>query len=111
MCSGARLVTISEGEINELHVGLKGTMNALFLKDLAAKTHRGLSGRVEAGKSGGGLCYGYDVVNSVDASGDPVRGDRPIDQEQAAIVQRIFTAFADGASPIGIARQPSRLGS
>ena len=29
-------------------------MNALFLKDLAAKTRRGLRGRVEAGKSGGG---------------------------------------------------------
>lgn len=42
------IVTLAEGEINELHVGLKGTMNALFLKDLAAKTHRGLRGRVEA---------------------------------------------------------------
>ena len=31
------LLTLAEGEINELHVGLKGTMNALFLKDLAAK--------------------------------------------------------------------------
>jgi hypothetical protein len=49
----------AEGEITELHVGLKGTMNALFLKDLAAKAHRGLRGRVEDGKSGGGLCYGY----------------------------------------------------
>ncbi|MCY4318428.1 MAG: hypothetical protein OXE76_04395, partial [Alphaproteobacteria bacterium] len=39
-------------------------MNALFLKDLAVKTHRGLRGRVVAGKSGGGLCYGYDVVKS-----------------------------------------------
>ncbi len=28
------LHTIAEGEISELHVGLKGTMNALFLKDL-----------------------------------------------------------------------------
>ena len=37
-------------------------MNALFLKDLADKTRRGLEGRVEAGRSGGGLCYGYDVV-------------------------------------------------
>jgi hypothetical protein len=50
---------LAEGEISELHVGLKGTMNALFLKDLAAKTHRDLRGRVEDGKSGGGLCYGY----------------------------------------------------
>lgn len=33
--AGASIVTLSEGEISELHVGLKGTMNALFLKDLA----------------------------------------------------------------------------
>ena len=46
------IVTLAEGEINELHVGLKGTMNALFLKDLAAKTHRGLRGRVGEGPLG-----------------------------------------------------------
>ena len=40
-------------------------MNALFLKDLAEKTHRGLRGRVESGKAGGGLCYGYRVVKSL----------------------------------------------
>ena len=44
--AGIRLVTLAEGEITELHVGLKGTMNALFLKDLADKTRRGLEGRV-----------------------------------------------------------------
>ena len=31
--AGVMIVTLSEGEISELHVGLKGTMNALFLKD------------------------------------------------------------------------------
>lgn len=62
---GIKIVTISEGPINELHVGLKGTMNALMLKDLAQKTHRGLRGRVEQGKSGGGLCYGYNVVKNL----------------------------------------------
>ncbi|KND59714.1 hypothetical protein BVER_00451c [Candidatus Burkholderia verschuerenii] len=56
--AGVTIVTLAEGEISELHVGLKGTMNALFLKDLAMKTHRGLRGRVEKGKAGGGLCYG-----------------------------------------------------
>ena len=74
------IVTLAEGEINELHVGLKGTMNALFLKDLAAKTHRGLRGRVEKGCSGGGLCYGYDVVTNFDAAGEPVRGERRISE-------------------------------
>uniref|UniRef100_UPI001C052EA4 recombinase family protein n=1 Tax=Gluconobacter sp. P1C6_b TaxID=2762619 RepID=UPI001C052EA4 len=38
--AGVRIVTLSEGEVSHLHVGLKGTMNALFLKDLAEKTHR-----------------------------------------------------------------------
>jgi len=43
-----RIHTLAEGDINELHVGLKGTMNALFLKDLAAKVRRGQRGRAEA---------------------------------------------------------------
>ena len=40
-----KLITLSEGEIGELHLDLKGTMNALFLKDLAQKTRRRLEGR------------------------------------------------------------------
>ena len=103
--AGVTVVTLAEGEISELHVGLKGTMNALFLKDLAAKTHRGLRGRVEAGKSGGGLCYGYDVVKSFDGSGDPVRGGRTVNEAEAEIVRRVFREFADGASPRAIARR------
>ncbi len=49
--AGVKLWTIAEGEVGELHIGFKSTLNALYLKDLAAKTHRGLSGRIEAGKS------------------------------------------------------------
>jgi DNA invertase Pin-like site-specific DNA recombinase len=101
--AGVQIVTLAEGEISELHVGLKGTMNALFLKDLAAKTHRGLRGRVEKGKAGGGLCYGYDVVKRVDSEGEPVRGERKINEAEAAIVRRIFREFAVGKSPRAIA--------
>ena len=53
---GVRLWTVAQGLITELHVGLKGTMNALYLKDLAQKTHRGLEGRVRSGRSGGEIC-------------------------------------------------------
>lgn len=42
--SDVKIVTLSEGEVTHLHVGLKGTMNALFLKDLADKTRRGQRG-------------------------------------------------------------------
>ena len=101
--AGIRLVTLAEGEINELHVGLKGTMNALFLKDLAAKTHRGLRGRVEAGRSGGGNAFGYTVVRERDAGGEAVRGQRRIDEAEAAVIRRLFSDFASGRSPRSIA--------
>ncbi len=103
--AGIRLVTLSEGEISELHVGLKGTMNALFLKDLAQKTRRGLEGRIRQGRSGGGLCYGYDVVREVDAAGSPVAGGRRINEAEARIVRRIFELYAGGQSPRAIAKR------
>ncbi len=102
---GIKLFTQAEGEISELHVGLKGTMNALFLKDLRIKTHRGLEGRVRRGQSAGGRAYGYDVLKQRDADGEPVRGLRQINENEAAIVRRIFEAFRSGRSPRSIARQ------
>jgi site-specific DNA recombinase len=108
--AGVPIVTLAEGEISELHVGLKGTMNALFLKDLAMKTHRGLRGRIEKGKAGGGLCYGYRVVKKLDVSGEPIRGDREIVPEEADIVCRIFREFASGKSPKAIAVELNKEG-
>ncbi|MGI8725991.1 MAG: recombinase family protein [Methyloceanibacter sp.] len=64
-----KLFTLAEGEISELHVGLKGTMNALFLKDLAQKTRRGQRGRVEAGKIPGGNSYGYQIIRKLQDDG------------------------------------------
>ena len=101
--AGVKIVTLAEGEINELHIGLKGTMNALFLKDLAQKTHRGLRGRAEQGKIPSGLCYGYNVVRRFDANGEPIRGEREINEEQARIIRRIFGEYVNGLSPHTIA--------
>ncbi|MGE0132384.1 MAG: recombinase family protein [Blastocatellales bacterium] len=109
--AGVEMVTLSEGEISTLHIGLKGTMNAMFLKDLADKTRRGLRGRVEHGKSGGGIAYGYDVVKRFDAQGQALRGDRTINAAQAAIVLRIFEDYAvKNLSPKAIAAQLNREG-
>ncbi len=103
-----RLVTLSEGDVSELHVGLKGTMAALYLRDLADKTRRGLRGRVEAGKSGGGNSYGYDVVKRFADNGSPIRGDRAINETEAGIVRRIFEEYARGDSPRTIAARLNR---
>jgi site-specific DNA recombinase len=101
--AGVQLITVAEGPISELHVGLKGTMNALFLKDLGQKVRRGLEGRVRDGRSGGGLCYGYNVVREFDGRGESIYGGRTINEAEAIIVRRIFDAFASGQSPRAIA--------
>src|SRR3954452_15212345 len=103
--AGVRVVTLAEGEVSELHVGLKGTMGALYLKDLADRTRRGLEGRVEVGKSGGGNSYGYDVVRSLGPDGRPLTGERRINAQETAIVRRIFEDYAAGFSPRAIAKR------
>ena len=59
---------------------------------------------VEAGKRGGGLCYGYRVVRSL-RDGALATGEREIHVEEASIVQRIFREYAAGMSPKAIAKR------
>ena len=102
--AGMRIVTLAEGEISELHVGLKGTMNALYLKDLADKTRRGLEGRVRAGRSGGGRSFGYGVPRRLGPDGSLVAGAMEIVADEAAIIRRVLAAYAGGQSPRAIAK-------
>lgn len=107
--AGVNIVTLAEGDITHLHIGFKGTMNALFLKDLADKTHRGLRGRVEGGKSAGGLCYGYRVVKTM-TGGNVTTGERESLPAEAAIVERIFRDYIAGVAPKAIARRLNHEG-
>lgn len=91
---GVQLETLTSGTISELHIGLEGTMNRLFLVGLAHKTRRGLIAKVKAGFSGGGHCYGYRI---------PGKGLLEVDPEQAVVVRRIFAEYARGVSPRAIA--------
>ena len=50
-------------------------------------------------RSGGGLCYGYEVIVGEE------RGGRAINLREAQIVRRIFEEFATGRSPKAIARR------
>jgi DNA invertase Pin-like site-specific DNA recombinase/outer membrane lipoprotein-sorting protein len=100
-----RVYTLREGEIGELQIGLKGTMGALYLKELAENTRRGLKGRIEAGRCTGSPPYGYRIVRQLTENGTLERGLREIDPDRAAVVRRIFDAYVGGASPQRIARQ------
>jgi DNA invertase Pin-like site-specific DNA recombinase len=95
--AGVAIVTLSDGEVNELHIGLKGTMGALYLKDLADKTKRGLSGVVRDGRHAGGRAFGYRPV-----PGKP--GTLEIVKHEAKIVREIFTLYVAGKTPRDIAK-------
>jgi site-specific DNA recombinase len=88
--------TLADGLINEMHIGVKGTLSALFLKGLAQKVRRGLGGAVRAGRNPGGDLYGYT----------PRKGEAgilDINHETAGVVRRIYEQYVSGTSPRAIA--------
>ncbi|WP_221063463.1 recombinase family protein [Methylomagnum ishizawai] len=96
---GVRIVGLSDGYDSKatraartLQRGLRGMLNELYLIDLAAKTHRGLSGQVQRGHHAGGLAYGYRTVREADNS------RLEIHPEQAAIIREIHRRYAAGES-------------
>lgn len=98
-------MTLAEGEVSELHIGLKGTMGALYLKDLADKTRRGQAGRIHAGGSAGGLSFGYRVRRGLRPDGSLISGEMDIDEDQAKIIRRVIGAYNAGQSPRSIAKE------
>jgi len=108
--AGVALVTVNEGPIGALEIGLKGTMNQLFLEELGKKTRRGLAGVVEDGRAVSKPAYGYRPVRRLGEDGEAVRGLREVDPAEAAVVLRIFGEYAAGKAPLEIARGLNRDG-
>ncbi|WP_444452245.1 recombinase family protein [Rhodobacter capsulatus] len=98
------LHTLTEGKIDKMLIGMKGTMNEIQLRDIALKTRRGQKGRIKAGKNAGGKSYGYKVLPPAEVLGKEERGDLEIDPMEAVVVRRIFEDYAiKGLSPKKIA--------
>lgn len=94
---GIDVETITEGVIGELHIGLKSTMNALYLKDLSDKTHRGMIASVLRGSVPGGRTFGYEIVRALDGNSELIRGKRRIVEEEAEIIREIFKLYSTGS--------------
>ncbi len=105
-----RLATVSEGDIAELQIGMLGTMNAIFVKELGKKIRRGQKGAVTRGRTPGGLAYGYEPAPVLLPNGEVERGHRRIVPAQADVIRRIFTDYRDGLSPKAIAHQLNHEG-
>ncbi|MXP42092.1 hypothetical protein GRI75_10615 [Altererythrobacter soli] len=100
-----RLYTLAEGEIDEVKLAVAGMLGSLFLSNLQQKTLRGMQAALLAGRFVGGRAYGYRKVHKIGSDGEPIRGLLEINEDQAAMVCRIFEDFANGLSSIGIVRR------
>jgi site-specific DNA recombinase len=93
---GVEILTVNEGKTTDIHIGVRGIVSSLYLKDLASKIKRGQAGLVGEGLMPGTVTYGYARV-----AGSP--GKRVIDPEEAKVIRRIFIEYANGTSPRHIA--------
>jgi site-specific DNA recombinase len=81
-------------------------MNALFLKDLAAETNRGLRGRWRRAK----CAAGYEVVKRTDSEGEPVRGERKINEAEGRDCPPYLQGVRGGEIACAIATDLNRDG-
>lgn len=100
-----------------LLLSIRGAMNEEARREIAKRTHRGLTGQALKGFNAGGRSYGYRHVPIE----DPTRRDhlgrpvvlavkRELDPEQSKWVKQIFEWYADGHSPRWIANELNCLG-
>lgn len=106
---GVRFVSVADGidtanKSAKMQYAFKALMAETFIDDLRDKTKRGLDGRALAGFATGGQPYGYFTREEKDTRGNVVGHSIHVDDEQAALVRRIFTLYTSGFSPAGIAR-------
>jgi DNA invertase Pin-like site-specific DNA recombinase len=107
--AGIRIIGISDGydtrhEGRELTRGVRGVVNQDYLRDLAKKVHRGLSGQIARGGHAGGISFGY---RSIEAG--KVR-HLEVEDEPATWVRWIFDRYAEGWSCQHIASELNRKG-
>jgi site-specific DNA recombinase len=94
--AGVALRTARDGITEDIHIGVKGLLGPLYLKDLAQKTRRGQAGVVKDGRHNGGRSFGYRAIVGR-------KGELEIDTAEAGIVRRIFASYLDGRSARDIA--------
>ncbi len=93
---GIELRAVHDGKADQIQIGIRGLVGALYLQDLAHKVRRGMAGVVRDGRHAGGRAYGYRPV-----PGKP--GELQIDEAEAETVREIFDAYIGGQTPREIA--------
>ena len=97
--AGIQLVAVSQqidsrNDEADVLLAIHGLMDSRYVKELGKKTHRGLEGCVLRGLSAGGRCFGYDTFSV----GDGNSKQFIVNENEAAIVRRIFESYSRGLS-------------
>lgn len=101
--NNVELIAVHEGKADQVQIGVRGLVGALYLADLAHKVRRGQAGKLSKGQRAGGLPYGYCAI-----PGRP--GENEINQQEAVVIRRTFAEYAEGKSPRNIAHDLNRDG-
>jgi site-specific DNA recombinase len=100
---GIKIVTLAEPVVDELVVGIKGTLNQLDLVNIRRRVKRGLTGVVEDGRHAAAPPYGYQRKRVYRPDGEPIRGLLEIDEAEAAVIRRACAEFVAGSTGRAIA--------
>lgn len=102
MAVGVRVIDCTTGMASDgagarLTFGALALVNDTFLQLVKTETHRGLEGRAIAGFWTGGRVYGYSTVTEANPP-DPEHPRKVpvINEQEAAVVRRVFQWFRDG---------------
>jgi DNA invertase Pin-like site-specific DNA recombinase len=111
----ARLYYYASGELvkfanaaDALVAVAKGAGGEMELEAIRSRTAEALRERVRSGRLAGGRCYGYRNVQHPDKEGRRKNTRAEVDETQAAIVRRVFEAYAGGAGLGAIAKALNR---
>lgn len=95
------LWTIGSGKVETMHVAFKGAMAQDYIKNLSAKTKRGMRANAEKGLATGSRLYGYRSSPG---------GTIDVAPEEADVIRRIFADYAAGSTSRDIAAALNREG-
>ncbi|MGU9962108.1 MAG: recombinase family protein [Candidatus Puniceispirillales bacterium WSBS_2018_MAG_OTU23] len=103
------IITVLEGIITKINIGMNGTMNSMFLDQMSERVKRGQAGNINAGKAAGGLSYGYEV-RLLNDKGEVEPGLRDIVEKEADIIRWMYDQYIDGASIYAILKDLNERG-
>jgi site-specific DNA recombinase len=92
---------VHDGTADSILIGIRGLVGQMQREDGAKKVRRGMAGVIREGRHAGGRAYGYRALPGK-------LGELKIVEDEAAIVRRIFAAYAAGRTPRDIAHDLNR---